>query len=254
MHEGVRKLAVKLDRTAFKSLARNDILVPHLDKVIGEGDFPWVFDYTPKEEDDAWHPSGHCTPSVHELWLIATGQATEKPIQAGLRKTFIVGHFWHQYLQHLIVEKLGFATADDIERKGCKVWCDNCSGSPSPFWWATGSGDIAPCAIPTHGDYLVDIKTMNNNAFNGGRIPEYYKDKWECQTNIYMDFFDLDRAIILGVMKDSPHEFKEFEFERNQPLIDAIYTKWKLVGKCIAEEVEPPVDEDIELPLVGPIR
>jgi hypothetical protein len=247
-------MALKIDRDAFKSLARNDILSPHLDAVIDQGDFPWTFTYEPKVEDDAWHPSGDCTPSVHELWLKATGKGKERPVSPSLRKTFIVGHFWHAYIQWLLVNRLEFADASAIERKGCKVWCDNNSGSPSPYWWATGSGDIAPCTIPQHGEYLVDIKTMTGNAFNGNRLPAWAADKYECQINIYMDFFDLERALILCVQKDSPHEFKEFKYERNDALIDAIYKKWKLVGRCLVDGVEPDPDYECDLPLAGPLN
>jgi hypothetical protein len=74
----------------------------------------------------------------------------------------------------------------------------------------------------------------------------------ECQLNIYMDFFDLERGMILGVQKDSPHEFREFHFDRNQPLIDALYNKWRLVAMCLDENVSPPEGEDIGLPLKGP--
>ena len=246
-------MALKLDRSKFGTLAKGDKLVPHLDKVIGQGDFEWTFDYKPKEEDDAWHPSSHCTPTVRELYMYASGRSTERPISTSLYKTFIVGHFWHQYLQHLIVEKLGFADKDCIERRGCKVWDD--AKTPAPFWWATGSGDVAPATIPGHGDYLIDIKTMNGHDFRSGKAPAWTVDKWECQTNIYMDFFDLDRAIILGVMKDSPHDFCEFEFERNDALIEGIYKKWRLVGLCLDSKLEPPVDDPLDdLPLSGPIR
>jgi hypothetical protein len=92
---------------------------------------------------------------------------------------------------------------------------------------------------------------MGSHAFRNNDPPASATDKWECQMSIYMDFFDLDEAIILGINKDSPHDFKEFTYLRNQPLVEAIYDKWKLVAMCLNEEVEPPVDEDIELPLQG---
>jgi hypothetical protein len=47
-------------------------------------------------------------------------------------------------------------------------------------------------------------------------------------------------------------EFREFHFDRNQPLIDALYNKWRLVAMCLDENVSPPEGEDIGLPLKGP--
>lgn len=241
-------MALQIDRKSFGRLAVGDKLVPHLDKAIGLGDFKWKFDYSPKEVDDAWHPSGDCTPSTRDLYLKATGRVEDNPIPAALRKTFLVGHFWHQYIQYILVEQLGYATASNIERKGERRWADG------PYRWVTGSADVAPLVLPSGDEYLLDIKTMNAHNFRGQNAPAWAVDKWECQVNIYMDFFDLDKAIILGVMKDSPHDFREFEFTRNDELIQALYSKWKLVGRCIDAEVEPPADGDEDLPLQGPTR
>jgi hypothetical protein len=65
--------------------------------------------------------------------------------------------------------------------------------------------------------------------------------------NIYMDFFDYDRALILAINKDTPHDFKEFEFRRNQPLIDVIYDKWKfVVCQSASKDERPDSDDDNE--------
>lgn len=250
---------IDLDRVV-RNLGANYKLVPHLDMELAKGEFEWEFTYKPKEDDDAWHPSGDCTPSLRELYLKAKGQLEERPIGVSLRKTWMVGHFWHQWLQWVVQHKLGFADADGIERRGIKQWSTarwvDDSGAKmvamKPYHWATGSGDIAPCSIPGHGDYAIDFKTMNARMFATGPTPDYMA-KWECQGNIYLDFFNMDRIIFVGICKDSPHEMKEWEFERNQPLIDAIYNKWKLVSACLDEGVEPPEDEEIHLPLKGPI-
>jgi hypothetical protein len=243
-------MTVKLDTKSFGRLAKGDRLVPFLEKEIAKGDFPWTFDYVPKEGDDAWHPSSDCTPTTRRLYDKATGNAPDDHIRGGLRKAFIVGHFWHQYIQDILVRRLEFATPDAIERRASRSW----SGGDLhlPYRWVTGSADVAPLSLPDGKEYLLDIKTMNAHDFRGAQAPVRYVDKWECQTNIYMDFFDLDQAIILGVMKDSPHDFREFLFDRNQELVDTIYSKWKLVGKCMDEGIEPPEDDGIDLPLRGP--
>lgn len=245
-------MAIRLDKTNLvRNLSKRYKLVPHLDREIAKGDFVWQFDYEPKKGDTGWHPSGDCTPTPYELYMKATGQAHERPFSGDLYKTFMVGHFWHQYIQWIVEKKLGLCQPEDIERRGSRVWREE-DGKPVPFHWATGSGDMAPCRLPD-GEFLVDIKTMGSHDFKRNGVPDWCAGKYEAQMNIYMDFFDLDRALILAVCKDSPHAFKEFEFERNQPLIDAIYHKWHLVSECISEGVTPPVDEDIFLPLRGPV-
>jgi hypothetical protein len=112
---------------------------------------------------------------------------------------------------------------------------------------------VAPCVIPRHGEFVVDFKTMGNHDFKRAGLPPHYAAKYEAQINIYMDFFDLEAGLIVGIQKDTPHNLKEFQFRRNQPLIDAIYEKWTHVSLCI-DDGEEPHDIEPELPLVGPIE
>lgn len=255
------KLGSNVDlNKVVKSLGQKYKLVPLIDMEIGKGDFVWDFKYEPKRGDDAWHPSGDCTPSLHDLYRKATLPTEERVIPASLAKTFMVGHFWHAYLQWIVEKRLGLCKPEAIERRGIKVWGEDNAWGPTPsaklptakpYHWATGAGDIAPCSIPGHGDFAIDFKTMNARMFQSGPPPDYM-GKWECQGNIYMDFFDMEKIIFVGVCKDSPHDMKEWVFTRNQPLIDAIYLKWKIVSQCLDEGIEPPEDEEISLPLQGP--
>lgn len=270
------KLGSNVDLSkVVKSLGQKYKLVPHLDLAIGEGEFEWDAHFEPKKGDDAWHPSGDCVPSLHELYLKASGQLAPETISPTLRKIFMTGHFWHQYLQWVVEHNLGFAGADDIERRGIRVWgyynavresdagldpehqalrqtlWDGVATRPTPYHWSTGSGDIVPCVIPGQGEFVIDFKSMNPRMFATGPSPEYVA-KWECQGNCYLDFFDMERLLFVGIDKSSG-DMKEWEFQRNQPLIDSIYGKWKLVSECLDEGVEPPVDEPWELPLLGPV-
>lgn len=245
-----------------KNLANDMILVPYLDKVFAEFDDPWTFDYTEKEVDDAWHPSGDCTPLASELYQKALnhGNAGPRQISGGLRKAFMVGHFWHQLIQHVVVAKLGFCTPDQIERKGMNRWDTLFTGDlphpvtvPKPFHWVTGSGDFAPLTAPNGWSGIVDIKTMSSTdykkASTTGLLPARFEIKYICQMNIYMRLFDQPQAMILGINKDSPHAFTEFTFVRNDDLIAAIYDKWKFVSQCLDEGREPTKEEDEEYSL-----
>lgn len=262
-------LGIKLEKTAFvRNLIKNQKLAGHIDKAIGSGEFDWRADFNSKHGDDGWHPSGDCLPSANSLYHKALNAddplVAKSPHPVSLLKTFQVGHFWHAYIQYVVVNILGFATDEDIECRGYRGWGsevktryfgvngDGTRARWKPYHYATGSADIAPCRIPVHGDYLVDIKTMGAHDYRQNGLPRWCASKYEAQINIYMDLFDLEHAIILCVSKDSPHDFKEFEFNRNQPLIDAIYSKWKLVGQCIEDGVEPPEAYDVALPITGP--
>lgn len=275
-------MAIKLTSSKLtKDLARRTKLVHHLDRALNDWDGPFTFDYESKEIDNAFHPSGDCTPSVAELYERAVrfldadpDRLVRAPVTPALRKTFLVGHFWHQFLQHLIVDRLGFASPDEVERRGIKVWnwwesdasqmmywddhnphieLYNAPDGhrPAPFGWATGSADIAPCHIPGYGEAIVDFKTMNARDYGRNEAPTWAVDKWEAQLNIYMDWFDLEKALIVGINKDSPHEFKEFEFVRNDKLIEAIYHKWDYVGYFLDNADIPNAADDIDLPFKG---
>lgn len=256
-----------------------------LDKEIGKGEFVWEYKYEPKGTDTGWHPSGHCTPTLYELYTFAASEEVlaeaaldgSAPIdknapahEAPLAKIFQVGHFWHQYLQTICV-RAGLCDEEAVERRGLKGWMTNdlrsfefkktgpqsgwdymCDFDPKPYHWVTGSADICPMEIPGQGEYLIDFKTMGSHQFRGNLPHELTVTKWECQLNTYMEFFDIEKAIIVGINKDAPHDFKEFEFHRNQPLIDSLFTKWKLVSECLDEAVAPPEDESWDLPLKGP--
>lgn len=242
-------MAIKLDKTQLvKNLIKRHKLVTHLDRVIGDEEFVWEFTYSPKVGDDAWHPSGDCTPSAYSLWRKGIGDVEEKPFGVSLRKTFMVGHFWHQYLQHIVLDKLQFCNPDAIERRGVNRWGEGA------FHWATGSADIAPCDIPGHGEFCVDFKTMGSFDYKRTGLPDWCAAKYECQINIYMDFFDLERGLIVAINKDSPHDMKEFEFRRNDQLIAEIYDKWKLVSEWLDDDFVPVEAPEPDLSLVGPIN
>lgn len=234
-----------------RMLGRKTKYVVHIEKFIGEGEFEWSASFGPKLSDDAWHPSGDCVPSLHELYMKATGQMKTRSHGVALRKSFAVGHFWHAYLQELTVRS-GMCDAEAIERRGTSVWAHE-GETPKPYHWAIGSGDVAPCELPGHGAYLIDYKTMKGVDFRVHGLPKWCAEKYEAQVNIYMSLFELEKALIVCIEKDGPHELKEVEFHLNQPLVDAIFTKWHLASECIAAGVEPPEDLDVELPFNGPV-
>jgi hypothetical protein len=243
----------KFNKLDFRTIAPKWKLVNHLDRALMDFDEAWEFKYEPKTGDTAWHPSGHCTPAPTELYEYAqarlNGESGREPPGIAFRKAGHVGHFWHQLLQHVTVEKLGFATWDEIENIGIRAW----GGTPlssrfeeafPPFHYATGAADIAPCHIPKHGDYLVDFKTMSSQHYRSPSLPEFFALKYECQINIYMDWFDLEKGLIVAIQKESPHDFREVEFRRDQELINAIYAKWQFVSDCLDAGEAPDFEDD----------
>jgi len=273
----------KTNRTLAQALEFNYRVAPAIDDFLEENpEYEWTADFKPKILDDAWHPSGDCTPSVYELWLKASGQNVRKPNTLSQKKTFQLGHYFHQWIQDILL-RIDFAEYDAIERRGGTFWGETLfveppwhDGSPielpeaawnlfpevpgqwrvfhkpAAWHWATGSADVAPCKLVDGSHVLLDIKSISSVDAKSNTPPARYVDKWECQACIYLDWFDLDEAIFLGVSKESPHNFREWSFKANPPLVDAIYEKWRLVSMCLDEGEEVPEDFDIELPLLGP--
>lgn len=262
---------MKFTKDSFvRNLAHGQLLVPYLMRFEG-WDKTWDYHYEPKGEDDAWHPSGDCIPSPTALYAKALGLEPHNPIGPTLQRTFQVGHFWHQLIQNVLVEDLQLAKPTAIELIGTKIWGVDLEPIPPPPWetiegpyvlpvpkpyhWVRGAADVSPLELPKWSG-LCDIKTMRSGDFQqcqkSGLLPPRFAKKYEAQINIYMDLHEQERALILGVNKDSS-EFIEFEFERNENLIASIYDKWKYVSGCVSAGEAPDPDEEFELTFQGPI-
>ncbi len=229
----------KADKSKIvRNLGKKYKYVPYLEKAIATFKDEWQFVYQEKEHDHHWHPSSHCVIPATELYAIATGQVESEPISGSLRKTFQVGHFWHQWLQYITLHKMEMCKPEAVERKAKREW------GKGKYHAVAGSGDLAPLEAPNWTG-LVDYKTMNVANFKQQGLPPHFEAKYECQINVYMDLFDTAEAIILPINKDTG-EFKEFLYVRNQPLVDVIYEKFEFVSVCLDAE-EPPTKADDEM-------
>lgn len=224
-----------------KALSAKNILTPHINSYLEKGEFPdeWVLKINPnKEKDDAFHPSGDCVPCARELYLKHAGMLTGRKHDSTSHKNFNVGHFWHLWLGCIVVDGLGFAQWEDVEKK---------CGYAAETWWATGSADIAKCTIPSKGEFLVDWKTMNSRIFAmeaDNPMLANILHKYELQVNCYMAWTGMDRCIIVGIEKDTPHSFREFVYEYNPDLLEPVYDKWDAVAAALRSGVEPECDCD----------
>lgn len=227
-------------RSFTKALASKNILTPHISAYLDRGHLPdvWSLDIRPnKPKDDAFHPSSDCVPCVRELYARHGGLMEERKLDSSSQKIFMVGHFWHVWLQNVICD-LGFCTWEDVE-KDC--------GYTAKTWWAKGSADIAPCRIPGKGHYLIDFKTMNSRYFllddDEGPLADNLL-KWRYQVNCYMEWTGLEKCIVLGIQKDSPHNFREFVFDYEPGLLNPVYEKWDAVTLALRTGQIPECDCD----------
>ncbi len=229
------------------------ILVNQLDEAFKRLNGKFSFVYEPKKPDYGWHPSGDCLPSVSALWHQAYGTlhpdyALATKDLSHLNKIFMVGHYWHQIIQFLIVEN-GWAAPEAIERIAYRTWngddvqywrdseieCD-------PFHYVRGQGDIAPLVMSGWSG-LVDIKTMNSDDFKRGLLASRFMKKYLAQINIYMDLFGCDQAMILAVDKSSGVS-AEYTFVKDEDLVQQVYAKWQRVSELLMRDTEPSLEDD----------
>jgi hypothetical protein len=211
-----------------KALSGNDIIVPHLNTWFANAEFPDVIPvaiHPNKEEDDAFHPSS-ALKCAQELYAYFREDLPEERHSADSQKNFMVGHMYHSLFQWIIVDQLKFATWDDIEQEHDYTF-ETANGNP---FRVRGFVDVARCVIPGREPYLLDIKTVNSRIFSGDSLPPTTLAKYQAQVKIYLEFVDLEHAIILCLEKDSPHRFKEIMVKRDPAFVNSIMDKWEVVA------------------------
>lgn len=223
-----------------KALAQKNILTPHINNYLEKGEFPdeWVLRIKPnKPQDDAFHPSGDCLLCPRELYFKHKGMWNPYgKHDSTSHKNFNVGHMWHLWLDCIVVDGLGFASWDDVEKR---------CGFVAEDWWGTGEADIGKCTIPGKGEYLIDWKTMNSRMFAmepTGTQLEPILNKYKYQVNMYMAWTGQNQTIIVGIEKDTPHSFREFVFEYEPALLEPVYERWDIVGKALKTGKPPTCD------------
>ena len=236
----------KLLRTL--TVGRGSILVPHIEAYQQRGKFPekWEIEIRNVKKDDGhFHPSSDAFMPPRDLWLKMQGRLIGKPISPALRRTFDCGHMWHGYLQSILID-MGLVQPENVERHTTyRIVTKHGTAIGS------GTGDLVDVTIPGHGEWLVDIKTMSKREFEQG-ANEYTMLKWQAQVSCYMDWFGSDKAMVLAISKDSPHQMREYEIVKDQNLLNEIYDRWTYVAECVRLGQEPEYEYQVDPLLLNP--
>lgn len=220
-----------------KHFQPGQVLVPHLNNWFANAKFPEeipILIHPNKEEDDAFHPSSALRCALELYASLRNDLPHEKPA-ADAQKTFMIGHMYHSLLQYAVVEGLGFATWDDIEKE-YDFYFETEAGNP---YRVRGFIDIARCVIPNRSTYLVDIKTMHARIYAQNSLPESTLEKYTAQVKLYLEFEELPEALILCAEKDNPHRFKEITIQRDPEFVADVIEKWETVADALVLG-EPP--------------
>lgn len=218
---------------------RGAILVPHIEQYQYRGKFPkkWKIEIrNEKLPDGHFHPSSDAFTPPSVLYQSLRGMLIHSKPSPALRRTFDCGHMWHGYLQEMLID-MGLVERDNVEKR---IVAER-EGKFGKFY-GSGTGDLIDVDIPGHGKWLVDIKTMNKPEFERG-ADEYTFKKWSAQVSCYMDWFEADKAMVLAISKDSPHNMREYQIQRDDNLLREIYDRWSYVRWCI-DNNEIPSDGD----------
>lgn len=185
---------------------------------------------TGKDSDDAMHPSSAWVCS-RELYARRKGdfKPSYSPDSA---MTFLVGHFYHALVQHVLVDHMKIAKQEDIEKE---VRFESAS------WWGRGFIDVAHCNTDD-GDYLIDLKTVNGVMFKAPNLPPDLWNKYYAQVQLYLDWEGMENAILLCFEKDSPHRLKEYKIEADPEFVETIYERWDRVANGLRHSEPPDCD------------
>jgi len=236
-----------LNKTAKEKL----LLAPHLDLYYSRGQFPdeiKIIVEPNKERDTAFHPSSHGLACLAATYASMAGLLPPEKHSASTQRVFQIGHALHGLLQNALVD-MGFTKPEYIEHEfrrtddgtvlDCSVDWRTDPKIKEALWWCRGSADVSHCEIPDFGDALVDVKTAASFSFNNVGQDTGFWPKYEAQTQLYMDWHDVDLAIVLYMNKDTPHGFKERHVHRDPDFVESIYERWTIVAEALRAGTPP---------------
>lgn len=221
-----------------RHFATGEILVPHLNNWFALADFPDEIPLTlrpNKEQDDAFHPSSALM-CERALFAKMRGELPPETTTLDQQKTFMFGRYVHELIQWIVVEQLGFSTWDQVE-KDSDFALTTAAGNP---YRVRGFPDIARMDIPGQSaPVLLDIKSIAARLYGLAELPPSLRKKYLAQTQIYLEFEDLELGILLMTEKDSPHRFREVHVQRDGAMVDEIMDGWEYVTDCLAADELP---------------
>lgn len=95
---------------------------------------------------------------------------------------------------------------------------------------------------PAEGEMVFEFKTMNSRAY---KFCDVAKPSWEAQTNLAMDHYGVDEAVILLLELGWPWDMREFRVTRRDAVLEPIYAKWDYVRECIKTDTPPPCSHSL---------
>lgn len=214
-------------RRLTDGLAAGNILVPTLERALLAQQGVWPAEYPirvyNKERvwDGYFHPSSHClTPELELYYAFHPELLVPERYSVGQIMNFQVGSAFHSLLQSMLIH-LELVDPAEIE-VGFTDERRHCSGRL----------DIRRMEMPNGKVMPVDIKSSG-----APKIADWLMDKYLAQLNVYMDVGcgpePMEQGMILIIEKQTPHRFREIIVQRDEALLDRIYTRWNRVLEAV---------------------
>lgn len=90
---------------------------------------------------------------------------------------------------------------------------------------------------PAEGEMIFEYKSMNSRTY---RFTDVALPEWIAQTNLGMDHYGVDEAVVLVQELGLPWDMKEFRVQRRSAILEPIYERWEYVLECIRRDTPPP--------------
>lgn len=102
-----------------------------------------------------------------------------------------------------------------------------------------GRTDGGVLEVPDLGRVLFELKTQNSRAFS---FQHELKPEWDNQTQLGMEYYDVDHGVLLLLEMGYPFSFREFPLTRRKHKVEEIWAKFDYVRECIAADTPPPCE------------
>jgi hypothetical protein len=215
-------------RRLADAAASGTLLVPWIEReLVTMGEDSWPDEYSIKivnkehKFDGYFHPSGHANAPELQLFYEFSPeyQTYHEPLSPSDVMMFQVGSAYHALIQSMLIH-MGLTTEEEVE-VSFKSEERNCSGALDIRRLTLPNGTIMPIEIKSAGHYPVG---------------DYFFAKYYAQFQVYMDLGDdepQEQGLMLFLEKSVPHRFHEVLIQRDENMLNQIYSRWARVLEAI---------------------
>lgn len=226
-----------LKGSIFKSLADDEIVIPHLERALFSDTWPESYNIKvdlghhrppPAGEIGWFYPSVHCLMDQRRLYyeihpeyrlLLPKEKFTMSSIMS-----MTMGTAAHSIVQTQLQMAGKIVSMKDTEVR-FRNEARRCRGRLD-FLFTRTNGTKIP----------VEMKTQNSRGFSQTKDILPY---WECQLQVTMDGLGYEEGVLFVVEMGYPWQMREFRVRRDEALLKVVYDKWAKVLEMVKANTPP---------------